>query len=45
MVFAKGNSLRDCVNQALATMTKDGTLAGIQAKYLSDTVAPTIKLK
>ncbi len=44
MVFEKGNKLRDCVNEALAAMKADGTLAGIQQAELSDaTSAPVIK--
>ena len=44
MVFEKGNKLRDCVNEALASMKADGTLAGIQQAELSDaTSAPIIK--
>jgi polar amino acid transport system substrate-binding protein len=44
MVFEKGNKLRDCVNEALAAMKADGTLAGIQQAELSDaTSAPIIK--
>ncbi|MFN8016986.1 MAG: ABC transporter substrate-binding protein [Acidimicrobiales bacterium] len=44
MVFEKGNPLRDCVNEALATLQEDGTLDEIQQKWLSDTVAPQISL-
>ncbi len=44
MVFEKGNKLRDCVNEALAAMKADGTLAGVQQAELSDaTSAPIIK--
>ena len=44
MVFEKGNALRGCVNEALASMKADGTLAGIQQAELSDaTSAPIIK--
>jgi len=38
MLFAKGNALVSCVNQALATIKSDGTLAAIEKKWLSDTV-------
>jgi polar amino acid transport system substrate-binding protein len=38
MLFEKGNALVSCVNQALATLKDDGTLAAIQKKWLSDTV-------
>jgi polar amino acid transport system substrate-binding protein len=38
MLFEKGNPLVGCVNQALATMKSDGTLAAIEKKWLSDTV-------
>ena len=36
MVFEKGSSLDDCVNEALATMKDDGTLERIQQEWLSD---------
>jgi polar amino acid transport system substrate-binding protein len=38
MLFAKGNPLVSCVNQALATLKSDGTLAQFEQKWLSDTV-------
>ena len=38
MLFEKDNPLAACVNQALATMTSDGTLKGIEQKWLSQTV-------
>ncbi len=38
MLFQKGNPLADCVDQALAAMKSDGTLDGIEQKWLSQTV-------
>lgn len=38
MLFEKGSPLVDCVNQALAAMEADGTLAGIEQEWLSDVV-------
>jgi polar amino acid transport system substrate-binding protein len=38
MLFAKGNALVGCVNQALAAVKSDGTLAGFEKKWLTDTV-------
>jgi polar amino acid transport system substrate-binding protein len=38
MLFAKDNPLVGCVNQALAAMKSDGTLAAIEKKWLSQTV-------
>ncbi len=38
MLFEKGNPLVACVNQALAGMKSDGTLAAIENKWLSQTV-------
>jgi polar amino acid transport system substrate-binding protein len=35
MAFQKGNPLVDCVNQALAAMKADGTLAALQKEWLS----------
>jgi polar amino acid transport system substrate-binding protein len=44
MLFEKGNPLVSCVNQALATIKEDGTLAAFQKKWLSDTVdVPVLK--
>jgi polar amino acid transport system substrate-binding protein len=44
MLFEKGNPLVSCVNQALATIKGDGTLAALQKKWLSDTVdVPVLK--
>jgi polar amino acid transport system substrate-binding protein len=42
MVFEKGNSLVSCVNDALATLRTDGTLASLQAKWLQAD-APVLK--
>jgi polar amino acid transport system substrate-binding protein len=38
MLFEKGDPLVACVNQALAGMKSDGTLAAIEKKWLSQTV-------
>ncbi|CAI9405983.1 ABC transporter substrate-binding protein [Nocardioides sp. T2.26MG-1] len=38
MLFEKGNPLVTCVNEALAALESDGTLAGIEQQWLSDTV-------
>jgi len=38
MLFQKDNPLVGCVNQALATLKSDGTLAALEKKWLSDTV-------
>jgi polar amino acid transport system substrate-binding protein len=44
MVFAKGNSLADCVNQALASLKSSGELAKIQQQWLAKaTGAPVLK--
>jgi polar amino acid transport system substrate-binding protein len=44
LVFAKGNPLATCVNQALSALRADGTLAALQHKYLQDFLTvPTIK--
>ncbi len=42
MVFAKGNSLVSCVNDALTKLRSDGTLASLQAKWLQAD-APVLK--
>ncbi len=45
MVFEKGNPLRDCVNQALASLEASGALDAIQQEWLSDVVdAPVIPI-
>ena len=38
MLFEKGNPLRDCVNEALAILEGDGTLAAIEEQWLSSEV-------
>src|SRR5581483_4612233 len=44
MVFQKGNPLRACVNRALATLKRNGTLKRIQATWLSKVVSvPVLK--
>ena len=44
MVFQKGNLLRACVNKALATMKRNGTLKRIQSTWLSKVVSvPVLK--
>jgi polar amino acid transport system substrate-binding protein len=44
MVFQKGNPLRACVNTALASMKRNGTLKRIQATWLSKVVSvPVLK--
>jgi polar amino acid transport system substrate-binding protein len=44
LLFAKGNPLVTCVNQALATLKANGTLTALQQKYLKDYLSvPTIK--
>ena len=37
LLFAKGNPLVTCVNKALATLKKNGTLAALEKKYLRST--------
>ena len=44
MLFEKGSGLVGCVNKALTTLTDDGTLAGIEKQWLSETVdVPVLK--
>jgi len=44
MLFAEGNPLRDCVNEALASLKDDGTLEAIQQEWLSEkTSAPVLE--
>jgi polar amino acid transport system substrate-binding protein len=38
MLFEKGSGLVPCVNEALATLRDDGTLAALEKKWLSDVV-------
>jgi polar amino acid transport system substrate-binding protein len=38
MLFEKGSDLVPCVNEALATLREDGTLAEIEQQWLSDVV-------
>ena len=45
LVFDKGNPLVTCVNEALAALKSDGTLAGLVQTWLADkTNAPVIAL-
>ena len=44
MLFQEGNTLRDCVNDALAELKADGTLEQIQTEWLSNkTSAPVLE--
>jgi polar amino acid transport system substrate-binding protein len=44
MVLAQGNSLTGCVNRALVSLKRDGTLAKIQTEWLSSKAnAPVLK--
>jgi polar amino acid transport system substrate-binding protein len=44
MLFEEGNALRDCVNDALASLKDDGTLAELQQQWLAQkTSAPVLK--
>jgi polar amino acid transport system substrate-binding protein len=44
MLFQEGNTLRDCVNEALAELKADGTLEQIQTEWLSNkTSAPVLE--
>jgi polar amino acid transport system substrate-binding protein len=44
MVFEEGNTLRDCVNDALDALREDGRLQEIQDEWLADVVAPEISI-
>jgi polar amino acid transport system substrate-binding protein len=44
MLFEEGNALRDCVNDALASLKDDGTLAELQQQWLAQkTSAPVLE--
>ena len=44
MLFEKGSGLVPCVNDALATLKSNGTLADLEKKWLSDVVnVPTLQ--
>jgi polar amino acid transport system substrate-binding protein len=44
LLFHKGNPLVGCVDKALATLNRNGTLAGLEKKYLQVYLSvPTIK--
>jgi polar amino acid transport system substrate-binding protein len=44
IVFEKGNSLVNCVNEALAELRSEGTLADLQERWLSEAAgAPVLK--
>jgi len=42
-VLAKGNSLVNCVNEALAKLKANGTLGQLQKKWISNAGAPVLK--
>lgn len=44
MLMEEGNPLKSCIDEALATLTSNGTLAAIEAEWLQDTTGvPLIK--
>ena len=43
MVFAKGNSLRSCVNKAIGRLWQNGTIRNLQRLYLARAGAPDLK--
>jgi polar amino acid transport system substrate-binding protein len=43
MVFQKGNSLTRCVNRALNRLWANGTIKGLQRKYLAQAGAPDLR--
>ena len=44
MLMAKGSSLKACVDEAIASLTEDGTLAKIEAEWMQQaTRVPVIK--
>ena len=42
LVFAKGNPLVGCVNQAIEALKSDGTLDALEAEWLKDVTFPEI---
>jgi len=42
-VLSKGSSLTPCVNEALAAIKADGTLAGIVQQWITSQGAPELK--
>jgi polar amino acid transport system substrate-binding protein len=42
MLFEEGNALRDCVNDALASLKDDGTLAELQQQWLAHTTSAPV---
>ena len=43
MVFEKGNTLARCVNRALNRLWANGTIKGLQRKYLAQAGAPDLR--
>jgi polar amino acid transport system substrate-binding protein len=39
MLFEKGSDLVPCVNEALAELERDGTMADLRQRWLSDAVS------
>jgi polar amino acid transport system substrate-binding protein len=42
LVLQMGNSLKTCVDRALAALKSNGTIESIRQRYLADAVAPTL---
>lgn len=40
LVFEEGNPLRDCVNEAIASLRSDGTLDALESEWLEDVTFP-----
>ena len=43
LLLEKGSALTPCVNEALATLREDGTLADLQDEYMGGNVAPELR--
>jgi polar amino acid transport system substrate-binding protein len=43
LLLEKGSALTPCVNEALATLRQDGTLADLQDEYMGGNVAPELR--
>jgi polar amino acid transport system substrate-binding protein len=43
LVFEEGNPLRDCVNEAIAALESDGTIAQIQEEWINASAPPVLE--
>jgi polar amino acid transport system substrate-binding protein len=43
LVFEEGNPLRDCVNEAIATLQSDGSIEQFQEEWINASAPPVLE--